>query len=316
MMKKRTIPTLSRLVHILISTGTLVLLLAGTFMLAQAAPPSQDAGNGEAVFKAKCAGCHSIGGGKLVGPDLKGITLLRDSAWLAKWIKSPNEVLASGDPIAVALLAEYNNLPMPDLGLSDTEVAELIAYFKKMDGVTSPTATQLSSTPSDQLIEPTTPSANPPLSEIAMVLALNGNPDYGQKLFTGEIPLGNGGTACIACLSVEGVGFFGGCGLGPDQTHVYTRYGREGLTSVLVTLPFPTMQSIYTNRLLTIEDQADLLAFFARADKLGQPRTQFNLLTTLGAGSGLAVILLAGMLIFWPRQRLSLSQRLRKNGKL
>ena len=316
MTKKQTKQNLSRLAHLLILMGTLVLLLSGTFMLAQAAPPSQDASNGEAVFKAKCAGCHSIGGGNLVGPDLKGITLLRDSAWLAKWIKSPNEVLASGDPIATALLAEYNNLPMPDLGLSDTEVAELIAYFKKVDGVTSPSATPLSSTSTDQLIEPTISPANLTLSETAMVLALNGNPDIGQKLFTGEIQLGNGGTACIACHSVEGVGFFGGGGLGPDQTHVYTRYGREGLASVLGTLPFPTMQIIYTNKQLTIEDQVDLLAFFARADKLGQPRTQFNLLTILGAGSGLAVILLAGMLIFWPRQHLSLSQRMRKNGKL
>ena len=54
MTKKRTIPTLSRLVFIFSFIGTLVLLMAGTFMLVQAGPPIQDAENGEVIFKAKC----------------------------------------------------------------------------------------------------------------------------------------------------------------------------------------------------------------------------------------------------------------------
>jgi len=68
---------------------------------------------------------------------------------------------------------------------------------------------------------------------------------------------------------------------------------------------------------LTVSEQADLLAFFARADQQqGEPRTQANLYTLLGAGAGITSLLLIGMIFFWPRQRLSLSQRLRKNGKL
>jgi hypothetical protein len=77
------------------------------------------------------------------------------------------------------------------------------------------------------------------------------------------------------------------------------------------------MQGIFADKPLTVSEQADLLAFFARADKQqGEPRTQANLYTLLGAGSGVTLILLIGMLFFWPRQSLSLSQRLRKNGKL
>jgi len=98
---------------------------------------------------------------------------------------------------------------------------------------------------------------------------------------------------------------------------VYTRYGGEaGLAGVLATLPFPTMQGIFANKLLTEDEQADLRAFFARADGQGEPSAQTNLYTLLGAGSGITVVLLVGMLFFWPRQRLSLAQRLRKNGKL
>jgi len=284
-------------------------LLAGTVTLAQAAPP-QDAANGEAIFKAKCASCHTIGAGKLVGPDLKGVTARRDAAWLSGWIKAPDKVLASGDPIATKLLAENNNIPMPNMALSDADVADLIAYFQSVDGAPAPAPTQAGSAPTAQ-------PANQPLAGMELVLAMKGDPDYGEKFFTGEIPLANGGTACIACHSVEGAGILGGGALGPDQTHVYTRYGGDaGLAGALSTLPFPTMQGIFANKPLTVDEQADLRAFFARADKLGQPRTQLNLQTILGAGSGITAVLLVGMFFFWPRQRLSLAQRLRKNGRL
>ena len=85
---------------------------------------------------------------------------------------------------------------------------------------------------------------------------------------------------------------------------------------MLGNLPFPTMQGIFATRQLTVDEQADLLAFFEQADKQGGPRTLQNLYTALGVGSGLAVGLLAVMLVFYPRQRMSIAQRLRKNGKL
>jgi mono/diheme cytochrome c family protein len=329
-MKHQTL-SLSRLTHAFISIGALLLLLAGTFTLAQAEPPRQDAANGEAIFKAKCTACHTVGGGKLVGPDLKGVTTRRDIAWLSGWIKAPDKVLASGDPIAAKLLTENNNIPMPNLALSDADVADLIAYFQSVDGASASSSaptqagaastqaaapTQAGSAPT-QAAASTAQPVNQPLAGMALVLAMKGDPDYGEKLFTGEIPLANGGTACIACHSVESVGIVGGGALGPDQTHVYTRYGGDaGLAGVLATLPFPTMQGIFANKLLTEDEQADLRAFFARADGQGEPRTQLNLQVILGAGSGVTLILLIGMLFFWPRQRLSLAQRLRKNGKL
>src|SRR3954468_18615382 len=44
-----------------------------------------DLDKGKDVFAAKgCNGCHKIGGGKLVGPDLKGVTGRRDKEWIAK----------------------------------------------------------------------------------------------------------------------------------------------------------------------------------------------------------------------------------------
>lgn len=105
-------------------------LLAGTTLLTQAAPPAQSPEEGRALFEQKCTACHTIGGGKLVGPDLQGITVRRERDWLTRWIKAPDKVLAEGDPIATQLLQEFNNLPMPNLGLTDAQVQALIAYLE------------------------------------------------------------------------------------------------------------------------------------------------------------------------------------------
>jgi mono/diheme cytochrome c family protein len=271
--------------------------LTGSLAYSEAAPTFQDPVTGEQVYKAKCAACHTIGGGKLVGPDLQGVTQQRDPAWLKQFIAAPDKVLASGDPLAAQLLAEYNNIPMPNLGLTAAEVDDILAYLAAQSA-------------------PPAEGAAPPAPAQPALPPLAGDAAQGQQLFTGQAALAGRGTPCIACHSVEGVGALGGGALGPDLTQVHTRYGAPGLAAALGSLPFPSMQSIYANKPLTPAEQADLLAFFARADQGPAPRTQRNLLVSLAAGAGLAGTLFLGMTLFWPRQRLSIAQRLRKNGRL
>ncbi|HSE83454.1 MAG TPA: cytochrome c [Thermodesulfobacteriota bacterium] len=87
---------------------------------------------GERVFQEKaCVSCHTIGGGKLVGPDLKGVTKRREEGWLRKWLKSP-ETMIYTDPIAKEMLKEYL-VPMPNQGLTDEDIDALISYFKHED---------------------------------------------------------------------------------------------------------------------------------------------------------------------------------------
>ena len=315
MTKKTTIPNfLSGMATCSSILCLLFIVLVGVVSRVQAASPRQDIANGEVIFNAKCVTCHTIGKGKLVGPDLKGVTGRRDSAWLGTWIKAPDKVLGAGDPVAVKLLLEYNNIPMPNLGLSDADVANLIAYFQSVDSAASavPASTQAVGAQQSPVTQPTFQ----PLTGAAEVLALNGDPDYGEKFFTGAAPLKNAGTPCIACHSVEGVGIVGGGSLGPDQTHVYTKYSRQGLAAALGALPFPTMQGVFASKPLTTIEQADLLAFFERADKQSLPHTLLNFQIIYGAGSAMTVVFFASMYFFWPRQRMSLAERLRKNGKL
>lgn len=90
-----------------------------------------DPGEAGSLYRTRCAVCHTIGGGDTLGPDLYQVTQKRDPKWLARWIKSPDAMLAAKDPIATAQLAQYRNLPMPNLKLSDDDVQAVMAFMER-----------------------------------------------------------------------------------------------------------------------------------------------------------------------------------------
>ena len=85
---------------------------------------------GEDLFRRRCQVCHTVGAGDTLGPDLLGVTAKRDRAWLARWLKTPDQMLAEKDPIATNLFVQYQQLPMPNLRLSDGDVNVLIKYLE------------------------------------------------------------------------------------------------------------------------------------------------------------------------------------------
>ena len=93
----------------------------------------QAAETGQEIFLNNCAACHTIGKGKLVGPDLAGVTSRREESWLNRQIKDPERLIAEKDPIAMQLLQEADNVPMVSLELSDAEVAAVISYLKSTE---------------------------------------------------------------------------------------------------------------------------------------------------------------------------------------
>jgi cytochrome c2 len=87
---------------------------------------------GEALFQSKgCVACHTIGKGKLVGPDLKGVTDRRDKEWITKWLKDPDTMIQT-DPTAKELLKQFL-VPMPNQGLTDEDIQAIMAYLKHED---------------------------------------------------------------------------------------------------------------------------------------------------------------------------------------
>jgi mono/diheme cytochrome c family protein len=77
----------------------------------------------------QCKACHSIGGGKLVGPDLKGIVEKRDELWLIKFIQNSTELIQSGDALAIEVFEENMKIPMPNHNLTDEEAKGLLLYI-------------------------------------------------------------------------------------------------------------------------------------------------------------------------------------------
>lgn len=85
---------------------------------------------GKDLFSQKgCVGCHKVGGGKLVGPDLKGVTARRDQEWLIKMIMQP-DVMTKQDETAKKLLAEHL-VQMPNQNVdAQKELPLLLAFLK------------------------------------------------------------------------------------------------------------------------------------------------------------------------------------------
>ena len=88
-----------------------------------------DIDKGKGVFVAKgCNACHKIGGGKLVGPDLKGVTSRRDKQWIAKMILRP-DLMVKEDPIAKDLFKTHMTA-MPNQGVPESDLPALMSYLK------------------------------------------------------------------------------------------------------------------------------------------------------------------------------------------
>ncbi len=98
---------------------------------ADAQPASRDtsASSGKALFQQACATCHGIGSGDRIGPDLAGISARRERAWLIRAITVPDRLRLERDPITVELYDKFNRVDMPNLGLSEADAGDLIAYI-------------------------------------------------------------------------------------------------------------------------------------------------------------------------------------------
>jgi protein SCO1/2 len=89
-----------------------------------------DIDKGQYLYATRCAACHTIGHGDKVGPDLLGVTNVRDLKWLRRIISEPDKLIDEKDPLAMALFTKYSQIRMPRLGLADLDVNTLIDYLK------------------------------------------------------------------------------------------------------------------------------------------------------------------------------------------
>lgn len=113
----------------------LLLLFLPFFAISQEA--KTEALNGKELFRNNCKACHNVDK-KLVGPALKGVEERRDSAWIYNFIKSSQSMIKAGDETAAALFQEYGEIPMPDQGVNNLEIAAILDYIKEASAVVIP----------------------------------------------------------------------------------------------------------------------------------------------------------------------------------
>ncbi|MGI9541109.1 MAG: c-type cytochrome [Flavobacteriaceae bacterium] len=85
---------------------------------------------GKAVFNQKCTACH-MANRKLIGPAMQGIYDRRSPEWVMNMLLNPTEMLKE-DPIANALLKEYNNVMMLNQNLSQEETRSIAEYLRTL----------------------------------------------------------------------------------------------------------------------------------------------------------------------------------------
>ena len=196
-------------------------------------------------FKTNCMSCHTIGGGRLVGPDLKDVSQRKDRAWLSRFIVDPAAVLASGDAYALKIQSESRGVVMPAVPGMSLERAQAL-----LDMIAAESTLEKSQFAGVQVSE------RPFTSDDVKT---------GRDIFLGIKPLTAGGPACVSCHSVKGIGVLAGGGLAPELSAVYERLsGRKGLATWLSAPATTTMQSVYEDQPFDAEaDILPLLAYFA-----------------------------------------------------
>lgn len=86
--------------------------------------------NGKETFYKLCTACHRPDK-KFIGPPVTGILDRRSPEWVMNMILNPVE-MTQKDPIAKALMVEYNGAPMPNQGLSEDDARAILEYFRTL----------------------------------------------------------------------------------------------------------------------------------------------------------------------------------------
>ncbi|WP_435623827.1 c-type cytochrome [Flagellimonas sp.] len=88
------------------------------------------AARGEAQFNAICVACH-MAEQRMIGPAMKGVYERRSPEWVMNMMLNPDGMLKE-DPIAKALLKEYNNAIMLNQNLTEDEARDLAEYLRTL----------------------------------------------------------------------------------------------------------------------------------------------------------------------------------------
>ena len=247
-------------------------LLLGFFLAVASAHAQQPSD----FFQQNCTSCHTIGGGRLTGPDLKDVTKQKDRAWLEHFIQGPKAVIDAGDPFAVQLQQDARGVVMPSVPGVTPQMAKALLDMIEAE----------SALPKSRFAGVSISDRPLTASDLAA----------GMALFNGTQKLSRGGPPCISCHTFGTLGALGGGRLGPDLTRVYERLGgRKAAGAWLVAPGTSTMQSVFRQHPLQSEEILPLLSIFEDAARRSPPAdtgAELNFFVLSFAGAALCLLLM------------------------
>ena len=260
--------------HRLFLLWALVMLNVGSAMAQQ--DPST-------FFQQNCTSCHTVGGGRLVGPDLKDVATRKDRQWLVQFLQNPKATIDSGDPYAVKLQQEARGVVMPNISGMNPQQAQAL-----LDMIAAESKLPRSKFAGLQISDrPLTPQ------DVAK----------GKLIFIGQQPLSGGGPACISCHSIRGLTLLGGGRLGPDLTRVYERLqGRKGLAPWLSAPASSTMTPVFKEHAMQPEEILSLVALFEDSARKGGEADTTAVLNFFLLGLGGMVLGLVSLDLVWKKR--------------
>ena len=264
-----------------------LLLIIGIFAFT-----NMSAGEGEDLFKKTCAACHTIGQGRLVGPDLKNVTEKRSQDWLLSFIKSSTKMINSGDTDAKAMFEEYNKLLMPDNNYTDAQVVAVLSYIDQGGSGDGAQA----GAPAVDILSGITPE----------------NINIGASLFSGNLRLTNGGAACSSCHKVRDERIFSSGTLAKDLSESYEMMGSAGVAAIIKSSPFPVMNTAYKNHALTEEEVLNLTAYLKSVSKqrIYQIPTDFSMFFAFFGVVVFAMIFMSTVILYFKRKKFPVNKEI------
>ena len=251
-------------------------------------------------FRQNCASCHTIGGGRLTGPDLQNVSERKDREWLRSYMLNPQAKIDAGDPYVLQMLDEARGVVMPNISGMTPERAGYL-----LDLIEAESALEESQFKGIQI-------SNEPFTAADVA--------RGLAIFKGSQALKNGGPACYSCHSISGLGGLGGGRLDPergDMTLVYERLqGRTILSSWLMAPATPTMKSVFKDTAMESDEIHALVALFEDRAQSGKPAQSQAQLTFALLGTGGAALVLMLFDVIWKGRFLAVRRPLVDSEKL
>jgi mono/diheme cytochrome c family protein len=247
---------------------------------------------GKDLFKLTCAACHTIGQGRLVGPDLLNVSDKHSQEWMVSFIKSSTSMINSGDAKALTIFQEYNKLLMPDNTYSDGQIINILTYINEGGSGSDSSESQLAV----DMLDGTT-------SE---------NISRGLKLFSGSQQFENGGATCTSCHKVRDDRIFSSGTLAKDLSESYDLMRSAGVAAIIKNPPFPVMLSAYKNHQLTEEEILDLTAYLRSVseERIYSRPNDFSLVFASLGFFVFMMIFMSMIILYFKRKRLAVNHKI------